>query len=377
MTRVLLVHQPIDGGVGRHVGDLANGLDRCGFEVVLCGPAIPAGVRPDVAHVRLDLGRAITPHTDMHAVGALGKIVRELRPSVIHAHSSKAGAIARLMRLAQPGTPVVYSPHGYAFKGHFERKRERWVYREVERVLAPLASRVLCVCEAEAQAARTIGPRGRVRVVYNGIAPIEAVPVESRIAALSKAGPVVGALTMLRPGKGIETLIDAIPQVRRRHPDVQVAIVGDGPDLETLRQRATLRGVAGVVRFLGPTKQPLSALGGMEVFVHPSWAESFPYVILEAMSLGRAIVASDVGGISEAIVDGTSGVLVPARDDSALSRTLTQLLDNAELRRRLGRAARLRQREQFTTANMIAGVASIYRETAGRRHSGKRGVCLA
>ncbi|HTR72702.1 MAG TPA: glycosyltransferase, partial [Solirubrobacteraceae bacterium] len=324
------------------MADLAEGLAGWGYEVVLCGPSRPAGTSEDAAHVKLDLGRAIAPRRDLAAIAGLAKIVKELKPGIVHAHSSKAGAIARLARLARPGTPVLYSPHGYAFKGYFERERQRTAYRAIERSLAALASRVICVCEAEARAARAIGQAARVRIVHNGIAAAAEGPVDPAVAGLAKTGPVVGALTLLRPGKGIETLIDAVPGVLAGHPDAQVAIVGGGPGLEALRERARLAGVAEAVHFLGPSSDPMGVLRGMDVFVHPSWAESFPYVVLEAMSLGRAIVASDVGGIGEAIVDGESGRLVAARDPEDLGRATIALLDDAQLRRRMGDAARLR-----------------------------------
>jgi glycosyltransferase involved in cell wall biosynthesis len=367
VTRVLLVHQPVDGGVGRHVRDLANVLSERGHEVILCGPRAPEGVTESVAHRRLNLQRAIAPRPDLVAVADLTQIVRELRPDIVHAHSSKAGAIARLARLAHPRTPLLYSPHLYAFAGYFESSTERRVYRMAERLLAPAASRVICVCEVEARLARSIGPPSRVRVVYNGVPPADDGPLDPRIAELSDRGPVVGALALLHRRKGLETLIDAVPHVLERHPQTQIAIVGDGPQLDALRARARRQDVAHAVRFLGPIEDPLSALGGMDVFVHPSWAESFPYVILEAMSLGRAILASDVGGTREAIVDGESGLLVPARDQQALAEGLIGLLDNPDRREHMGTLALQRQRRRFTVETMIEGTIAIYDEVAARR----------
>ena len=169
--RVLLCHQPTDGGVGRHVRDLIEGLLAKGNDVVVCSPSLPQGLQQPVAHVRIDLRRAVTPRADAAAVGRFARVVRDLRPQLIHAHSSKAGAIARVARVSFPGTPVLYTPHGYAFAGHFSRSLERLAYLGVERALAPIASHVVCVCEAEARLARSIGPHERVRVIHNGIAP--------------------------------------------------------------------------------------------------------------------------------------------------------------------------------------------------------------
>jgi glycosyltransferase involved in cell wall biosynthesis len=365
VRRVLLVHQPTDGGVGRHVTDLAIGLGERGFQPLLCGPARPAGLPDSYAHIRLDLQRAVAPR-DAATVLRLAEIVGEVQPILVHAHSSKAGAIARLARLRHPRIPVIYTPHGYAFAGHFSRELERSAYREIERALARLTSRVVCVCEAEARLARTVGPATRVRVVYNGIEPASPGPVDPRIVALAEHGPVVCALTQLRPGKGIETLIDALPHVLSHHPRAQVAIAGEGPDLDALRSRAQTRGVIGSVRFLGRCEDPLAVLRAATLFVHPSWAESFPYVILEAMSVGLPIVASDVGGVGEALVDGDSGRLVAPADSRALAGALGELLDDPGRSARLGAAAKLRMQRRFTRPRMIDGVLGVYEQAVTR-----------
>jgi glycosyltransferase involved in cell wall biosynthesis len=364
VTRVLLVHQPTDGGVARHVRDLANGLGERGYEVTLCGPRAPEGVVESVDWRGLNLQRAVAPRPDLTAVATLAQVVRELRPDIVHAHSSKAGAVARLARVFHPRIPLLYSPHLYAFAGYFERSTERRAYRVAERLLAPATSRVVCVCEAEARLARAIGPPTRVRVIYNGIEPVGEGPIDPRLAELSGGGPVVGALALLHRRKGLETLIDATPRMLDRHPRAQLAIVGEGPELETLRARARRRNVAHAVCFLGPSEDPLSTVRGMDVFVLPSWAESFPYVILEAMSLGRPIVASNVGGVREAVVDGESGLLVPPRDEHALAIALTDLLDDPGRAARMGESAQRRASRQFTLTAMTDGLAGVYSEVA-------------
>jgi glycosyltransferase involved in cell wall biosynthesis len=362
VARVLLVHQPIDGGVARHVSDLAAGLPAHGLEVFTAGPAPAQPAADPERHVRLNLQRAIAGRADLQSLHEFGRIVDALRPDLIHAHSSKAGAVARLARLRRRGPPVIYTPHGYAFAGFFSRPAERVAYRGVERMLSPLASRVLAVCQAEAGLAAAIGPRRRVRVVHNGIPATGSVAPDPQMAQLSRHRPVIATLTLLRPGKGIETLIDAAPAVLARHPTAQLAIWGEGPDAQTLTARARRRGVASAVNFLGPTPRPLSALAPATVFVLPSWAESFPYVVLEAMSLGLATVASDVGGVSEAIEHGRDGLLVPPRDPAALAAALGRLLEDDRERTALGRAASDRIQREFSLERMLEGVAAVYRE---------------
>jgi glycosyltransferase involved in cell wall biosynthesis len=368
--RVLLCHQPTDGGVGRHVRDLIEGLGALGdIEIAVCAPAVPRGTALPVTHIPLDLRRAVAPRADAGAARRLARIVRRLRPDLIHAHSSKAGAVARLARLGAPGVPVIYTPHGFAFAGYFSGRLERRAYLEVERGLAPLTSCIVGVCEAEARLARSVASERKIYVVHNGIEPAPPGEPDRRLAELAGDGPLIGALTLLRPGKGLETLLGAMPQVLANHRRAQLAIVGEGPDLDALRAQARSLGIGARVHFLGACTEPLAALRGMDLFVHPSWAESFPYVILEAMSLGRAIVASNVGGIGEAVVDGESGLLVPPRDERALARAMIGLLDERPRRERLGEHA-LRRVRFFTRELMVSELLTLYEQLAARQAGG-------
>jgi glycosyltransferase involved in cell wall biosynthesis len=361
MTRVLLVHQPSDGGVGRHVADLADGLAALDYEVITCGPAPALGIEAEHEHIRLDLRRSVSP-ADLRVAASFAGIVGRVRPDLIHAHSSKAGAVVRLAKLTHRRVPVVYTPHGFAFAGHFRFRSERLAYREAERALGRLSDRLVCVCEAEARLARLVAPADRVRVVYNGVPPAPNASAGPSIDALRTLGPVVCTLGLMRAGKGLETLIDAVPAVLASHPTAQFAIWGDGPETDALIERARLRGVASAVHFLGPTDAPLAALRGATLFVMPSWRESFPYVVLEAMSAGLPIVSTDVGGVREAIADGRDGMLVAPADSAALGRATVTMLDDSDLRTRLGAAARDRVAREFARQAMLADLSDLYTE---------------
>src|SRR4051812_44195212 len=97
--RVLVLHQPTDGGVGRHISDLLTGLGPKGHELILCSPAVPRDLEQPVQHIPLDLRRAVAPRADTSALASFTRVVSRVQPDLIHAHSSKAGAIARLARL--------------------------------------------------------------------------------------------------------------------------------------------------------------------------------------------------------------------------------------------------------------------------------------
>jgi glycosyltransferase involved in cell wall biosynthesis len=367
VTRVLLLYQPIDGGVARHVVDLFEGLRVQGHEPILCGPAVASasplssGGLEDPSFIRLPVQRAVSPRRDLPVLARYAAIVRRVRPDIVHAHSSKAGALARLGKALHPGLPVVYTPHGYAFAGFFSSELERSVYREAERLMAPVTRFVITVCEAEGRLAATIGPASRVRVVYNGIDATPADAPDPRLTELGRSGPVVCAVSQLRPGKGVETLIDALAPVLSAHPSARVAIVGEGPLRGQLEERARSQGVAHAVHFLGEHAEPMAVLQASDVFVMPSWAESFPYAVLEAMSAATAIVSTAVGGIPEALTEGHTGLLVRPGDAHATARALIRLLDDSELRQRLGRSAE-QQVQRFSRAAMVQGVCSVYDE---------------
>ena len=200
------------------------------------------------------------------------------------------------------------------------------------------------MCEAERRLALGLGAGSRARLVHNGIdAPAE-TPVHPRVAALRERGPVIATLTLLRPGKGVETLLDALPALLAAHPDAQLVIAGAGVDRERLEERARGLGVAAAVHFLGFVPDSGAVLRGADVFVLSSWAESFPYVILDAMALGRPIVATDVGGVAEAVGDGDGdcGLLVASRDADGLARALRRLISDPAGADEMGARARSR-----------------------------------
>ncbi len=363
MPRVLLVSQPTDGGAYRHVRDLVATLPSHGYEPVVCAPFGPGqGAELGCEIVPLAMERRVG-RADAGAVARFARLVRRVRPDLVHAHSSKAGALARLARPANPRVPVLYTPHGYAHAGHFERPAESRAYRLAEMLMTPMTSRVICVCEAERRLAAGVGPASRTRVVHNGIAPAGPGPTNPRVAELRAAGgPVVALVTLLRPGKGVETLLDAFARVAGEHPGARLAIAGDGLERGALEARARQRGIAGAVHFLGLTRDAEEVLRGADLFVSPSWAESFPYVVLEAMALGLPVVATEVGGVAEAVEDGRTGLLVPPRDPEALAAAISRLISEPARADDMGERGRRRVALRFSRDHMAGAIAAVYRE---------------
>ncbi len=254
------------------------------------------------------------------------------------------------------------TPHNYAFTNWFASRNQQRAYRMIETALAPLATRTLCVCEAEGRLARRLGPPSRVRVVHNGIHPLREAEPDPDLTEFRGAGRLVCAITEFSPPKGIPTLIEAMGLLRDQHPGFRLAIAGDGPTRDEVTFAIERAGVGRNVRLFGQVESPAAVLAASDVFVSPGWSESFPYAILEAMSAEMPIVATDVGGVGEAIEDGVTGRLVPPQDLrrwQARSRRPRKILGEA---RAMGARAGERMRSQFTFEKMIDGTLSIYRE---------------
>jgi glycosyltransferase involved in cell wall biosynthesis len=357
-----MILRPAIGGAFNHVADLSASLTEQSNEVIVCGPLGQRAGDLRAELIDLEIVRPVAPLRDLRAAAGFSRIVRAVRPDLIHAHGSKGSLVARLARPAAPKTPVVCTPHLYPFDNYFASRAQRSVYRAVERTLAPLATRVIGVCEAERRLAAQVGPAGRTRLVYNGIAPVERGAVHPTVEELRKGGPVIGALAEFRESKGLRTLVEAMPAVLARLPGARLAVAGDGEERPLLERLIGELGLGDAVRLIGATDGPSPLLSGSDVFVNPAWAEAFPYTILEAMSLELPIVATDVGGSGEAVEDEVTGRLVPPHDASRLGEAIVALLADQAHARELGRAAGERYHERFTVERMVAGVRSVYAE---------------
>ena len=363
-----MVLRPDEGGAFQHVTQLSAGIADRGHHVAICGlegldrAELEPYLDPRVETIPLKMVRPITPAADARGFAGIARAVRSFRPDVVHAHGSKEAALGRSARLAAPRTPFVYTPHGYAFAKPWMTPREQRVYRVSEQLLAPLATRVLCICEAERRLACEVGPCSRTRVVYNGIEPPGSRQPDPFVAGLRERGPVVCALTGLRVGKGVETLIEGFTEVIAAHRGASLVVAGEGPEREALEELARELGVHDSVHLIGEVDDVFTVLAAADLFVQPSWSESFPYAVLEAMAGDVPIVATDVGGTSEAVTPGKSALLVRARDPAALAEGVSALLGDAERARRLAESAHERFMARFTLERMVEGTVEIYEE---------------
>jgi glycosyltransferase involved in cell wall biosynthesis len=310
--------------------------------------------------IYLELVQPIAPIRDSRALSGLVGVIRTWHPDLIHVHGSKAGALGRLARFADPSIPLAFTPHQYAFANYFKRRWVRSVYRVIERGMAPLATMVICVCDAERDLAAEVGSAARARVVHNGIDFVPAAEPDRRLTALRERGPVICTVAELHPRKGLMTLLEAMPRILAVEPNAHLVMAGEGIQREQLLRKVAALGIAPSVRLLGLVSDVPAVLAGADVFVNAAWGEAFPYSVLEAMAAERPIVATDVGGTREAIEDERTGRLVPPYEAEALATAIIDLLADREKAGRLAAAARERMTERFTFDRMVAGTLDAY-----------------
>lgn len=289
------------------------------------------------------------------------KLLRAENVVLIHAHEFSAIVYGWIVaRLA--GVPFVGTVHG---KNYFwEKLRRRLAYRLVSR-----SGRLVTVSEDLKQfLISAVGlSEARIQVIYNGIGNSSSVndgDVDRCRAELDlKPGdPVIGAVGSLYPVKGHTYLLDAMPALIRQHPNITLLLIGSG-DLEVgLKEQARRQGVEGRVRFLGLRKDIPRLLAVMDVFVMPSLSEGHSLALLEAMLAGRPVVASRVGGNSELVLEGETGILVPSKDPEALTEAVHRLLDNRAMREAFGQRATRRVQQQFSARLMTDGYKRVYND---------------
>ncbi len=312
------------------------------------------------------------------AVTAMQLIEHSLRPlsyppvraDLAHAVTNGLGALPALAAKWRYGTPIVVTEHGIYMREQYMHSRNspfRWPVRALYlRLLRRLCS--IGYAEAEMITPGNVFNKrweeqlgadlSRVRTVYNGVDPADfpAIEGEPEVPTISWVGRV-------DPVKDLETLLLAFALVHRKMPEARLRMFGSPPPgqesyLEQCRGLAAELGITEAATFEGRVSQISDAYQAGQVVVLCSIAEGFPYTLIEAMTSGRPCVATDVGGVTEAIAD--AGIVVPPRSPEALAQACLALLEHAPERRRLGVAARMRALEYFTVDRAISAFDEIY-----------------
>lgn len=364
-------------GVPRHVLDLSAGLLQRGHQVeLIAGQSEPgegslweeAAQRGIPATYLPALRRALSPASDTAAFAGLWRRIAQSRPDVVHTHISKAGVLGRLAaRLA--GVPVVvHTYHGQVEELEGASLRSK-LLRSGERLAARRSHALLAVSGQTATALQQLG-LGRpeqYRVIRNGVDLQRFSPLPGDLPLGVSGAPLLGTIASLTAEKGLDLLLQALPPLLATHPQLRLCVLGDGPLRPALEALSRDLGLEGPVQFCGNVADVRPYLRVFDLFVLPSRREGQGRVLMEAMAMGRPVLATQVGGIPELITHGQHGWLVGPEDPAALCEGITHLLADPDLRAALARAGCERATREFGLASMVDQVEGLYTELLARK----------
>ncbi|TEB04623.1 putative glycosyltransferase EpsD [Pelotomaculum schinkii] len=365
------------GGAQKVVYHLAAGLEPGLFDIaVACAPGgeLVGWLRglPETIEVfeLPELKRDISPLDDFKALWKLYSIIRKGNFDIVHCHSSKAGILGRLAaRLA--GVPAIYfTAHGWGLHAY-----QNWVARLffiwAERLAGTVSTKVICVSEADLIKGKALklAPAEKFTLIHNGLPePDQNDGLLRGEFGFSKEDMVIGTVARLAPQKDPIFLLQVAERILSRQNSYAgqrqpfFVMIGDGPLRSSCKAYLTAKGIDKSVFLLGSREEAACLMRDFDVFVLFSRWEGLPLTIIEAMLGGCPVAATKVGGVSELVEDGKTGLLIDESDLAAAEAALMDLIANPPRRRAMGKAGRERALRLFSIDKMIQKYRDLYLE---------------
>ncbi len=355
-------------GTERHMLDLARGL-----RLQEIGVGIACPVPSPLALRAAEEGIPVTPIAkqgmiDRAAIRTLRGMLASNAINVIHSHNGRtallaAAAVSRSREGVHVTTQHFITPTRSTrrgIKGLIGRVLHKWVSKHTDRVIA--ISRAV----ERGMVERGESQQKKISIVANGIVEPDpkVLPPRDRMRAefdVVPSAPLIVAATRLVPEKDVGTLINAIAQLREVFPSIRCLIAGEGQLHAELDALVEKLGIGDCVRLLGFRDDVTAIMQAADVFVLPSLNEPFGLVLLEAMALGRPIVATAAGGPLEIVEHNVGGLLVPPRSAQDMAAAIEEILSDPARAEQMGRAGRERFEKHFTVQKMAAATAGVYR----------------
>lgn len=355
----VITRSDVMGGASMHLLDLVEGIKALGHEVlILVGGG---GVFLDLAKQRnlqvrslRHLVRDISLVKDVQALKEISKAISDFKPDIVHSHSSKAGVLGRVAARIN-GVPGVFTAHGWAFTDGVSARKKRF-YKLVERLLARITDRIITVSNYDRELALRyrVGHPSLLVTIHNGVRDVSVVKPMRQIGENFKFIMVA----RFDEPKDHLLLLRALGSIRDKSWIVE--FVGDGPELENCRQLALRLDLAERVVFSGFCDDVQHRIATSQVLVLASKWEGLPLTIIEAMRGGLPVVASNVGGIPELVIDGITGLLAERGSESAMASCLKAVIENPRRRAQMGASARLRYEQHFSFERMQNQTMAVY-----------------
>ncbi|WP_036487783.1 glycosyltransferase family 4 protein [Myxosarcina sp. GI1] len=351
-------------GAQIHVRDMAIALQNRQHKVLVItgkkGIYNAVLKRAEIESITCDsLQQPISPWQDWLSLRFLLNSIRKFQPELISTHSSKTGILGRLAAKITK-TPCIFTAHGWSFTSGVPEP-SRTIYQTIEQLAAPLADKIICVSECDRQIGIQSGMNPeRLVTIHNGMKDLDRTFI-----ARHNTTSTIKIVMVARFSKQKDhlTLIEAFKDI----PQAELLLVGDGEKLAEVKAYIHQIGISEKAKILGFCENVEEILAQAHIFALISNWEGLPRTIIEAMRGGLPVVASDVGGVAELVVDGVTGYLIPRQDTNTLHQRLANLVSDAALRETMGKQGRQRYELNFTFEQMYYKTLQVYDEVMSER----------
>jgi len=379
--RVLhIITRMILGGAQENTLLTVEGLDRMTeYEVELYsgvdhgpeGELLTRAAETAKLTVVTEMARSIDPISDLKAFWKLYRLIKNGHFHIVHTHSWKAGVLGRIAAWLA-GTPlIVHTFHGLTFHDHQPWLVNRMI-RLSERICAPLTHHYVSVSDVTTHKAleANIDRADKFTTVYSGMeldwylnSKADPLAIRKELGIPADA-PVVGKIARLAPQKNHDELLNAVPEIVRRHPNVRFLLIGNGVLYEQILAQVRQLGFEENFVFAGliDRERIPDMISAMDVVAHTALWEGLPRVLPQAMAMGKPCVSFNTDGTPEVLITGKTGYMIDRHDSAGLADAVSDLLSDPNLRQRIGEAARKHVDPAFRAETMVSHTSDIYKK---------------
>jgi glycosyltransferase involved in cell wall biosynthesis len=313
------------------------------------------------------LVRRLSLKNDLLAFISIYRLIKRIKPHIVHTHTSKAGVLGRLAAYLAGVPIIIHTPHGHIFHSYYGYLLTRIIVF-VERILSLMTDKITALTnrERDEHLEQGIASIGKYVIIHSGVMLRQImnkdidVETEKKKLGIPQNSNVIGTVGRLVPIKGHKYLVSAAKRVTKEFDNTVFVFVGDGYLESKLERQAESLGVRKNTIFAGWRNDVIDLLGLCDIFVLPSLNEGMGKVLIEGMALGKPIVASRVGGIIDLVKNGDNGILVTPRDSDALAEAILKLVRNKNLAQKLGESGKAKVYPEYDTSTMIRQIEGLY-----------------
>jgi glycosyltransferase involved in cell wall biosynthesis len=375
-VRILHVTATTTGGIGLLLLSLAKHLDKKKFDVTVAfGPGYMLDeefFKEGISVYTISTSRKIDPFSIVKGFFQIYRLIKEKRFDIVHSHTSVGGLIGRIAGKLAGVSVVIWSIHGFA--SHEGQNRfKKYFFLLIEKLLDKFTDHYVAVSEALKKEGiqNRILTSNKITVIHNGIELRNFnknfnVIQKKKELGIEMSRTIIGTVTRFEPQKAIHDFLVAVSYVKKTYPDIKVVIAGDGPLRREIEKLINDLKLNDNITLLGWRNDVPEILAVLDIFCQSSLWEGCPMVLLEAMAVGKPIIATNVGGVKEIVEDDNTGILVPPADPKAMGDAIVKLMNNKEKTMKMGMNGRRRAESFFNVDLMLIKYERLYQELLKR-----------